>query len=144
MTRVCVNHKELPSATMCFQCHKPVCKSCTIVMPQGSFEDLRLEKEDVPGGVRLVAIVVERPRIADLEFRGNKKLTTSQLKDKLKEARSVGGGFFTKASAVFVLMIIGFMAVHAAVSFGASSLRKIDVIGLILNLARSPKEGAGR
>ncbi len=53
----------------------------------GLFEDLRLERESVPGGARIVAVVVERPRIGDLEFRGNKKLTTSQLKDKLKEGK---------------------------------------------------------
>lgn len=53
----------------------------------GLFEDLRLERESVPGGARVVAVVVERPRIGDLEFRGNKKLTTSQLKDKLKEGK---------------------------------------------------------
>ena len=53
----------------------------------GLFEDLSIEKEAAPGGVRLVAVVVERPRVSDLEFRGNKKLTTSQLKDKLKEGK---------------------------------------------------------
>jgi len=54
----------------------------------GLFEDLSLEKEDVAGGVKLVAVFVERPTVADLEFRGNKKLTTSQLKDKLKEGKA--------------------------------------------------------
>ncbi len=53
----------------------------------GLFEDISLEREVAAGGVRLVAVVVERPRVADLEFRGNKKLTTSQLKDKLKEGK---------------------------------------------------------
>ncbi len=53
----------------------------------GLFEDISLETETVAGGVRLVAVVVERPRVSDLEFRGNKKLTTSQLKDKLKEGK---------------------------------------------------------
>ncbi len=60
----------------------------------GLFQDLRIEKEDAPGGVRLVAVLVERPKVSDLEFRGNKKMTTSQLKDKLKEAKveiRVGG-----------------------------------------------------
>ncbi|KAA0252270.1 MAG: outer membrane protein assembly factor BamA [Acidobacteria bacterium] len=60
----------------------------------GLFEDVSLEEEATPEGVRLVAVVVERPRVGDLEFRGNKKLTTSQLKDKLKEAKAeirVGG-----------------------------------------------------
>jgi len=54
----------------------------------GLFEDLSLEKEDVPGGVKIIAVIVERPTVADLEFRGNKKLTTSQLKDKLKEGKA--------------------------------------------------------
>ncbi len=54
----------------------------------GLFEDVRLESEKAPGGIRVVAIVVERPRVTDLEFRGNKKLTASQLKDKLKEAKA--------------------------------------------------------
>ncbi|MDL2717581.1 MAG: outer membrane protein assembly factor BamA [Acidobacteriota bacterium] len=54
----------------------------------GLFEDVTLEKEESPAGVVLVATVVERPIVADLEFRGNKKLTTSQLKDKLKEGKA--------------------------------------------------------
>jgi outer membrane protein insertion porin family len=54
----------------------------------GLFEDVTLEKEASPAGVVLVAIVVERPTVSDLEFRGNKKLTTSQLKDKLKEGKA--------------------------------------------------------
>ncbi|HEV8268995.1 MAG TPA: outer membrane protein assembly factor BamA, partial [Thermoanaerobaculia bacterium] len=60
----------------------------------GLFEDVRLEKETVPEGVRIVAVIEEKPRVGDLEFRGNKKLTTSQLKDKLKEGKAeirVGG-----------------------------------------------------
>ncbi len=75
----------------------------------GLFEDLSLEKEDVPGGVKLVAVFVERPTVADLEFRGNKKLTTSQLKDKLKEGKAeikLGGpislGDVSKAKSVLV------------------------------------------
>ncbi|MGE5716281.1 MAG: outer membrane protein assembly factor BamA [Acidobacteriota bacterium] len=54
----------------------------------GLFEDVTLEKETSPEGVVVVATVVERPTVADLEFRGNKKLTTSQLKDKLKEGKA--------------------------------------------------------
>jgi outer membrane protein insertion porin family len=52
------------------------------------FEDVSLEKDVTPEGVVLTATVVERPTVADLEFRGNKKLTTSQLKDKLKEGKA--------------------------------------------------------
>ena len=54
----------------------------------GLFEDVTLEKDVTPQGIVLTATVVERPTIADLEFRGNKKLTTSQLKDKLKEGKA--------------------------------------------------------
>jgi len=43
----------------------------------GPLRDLRLEQEPAAGGVNVVAVVVERPTVADLEFRGNKKLTTS-------------------------------------------------------------------
>ena len=53
----------------------------------GLFDELQLEEEPAAGGVRIVAVVKERPRVGDLEFRGNKKLTTSQLKDKLKEGK---------------------------------------------------------
>jgi hypothetical protein len=33
----CINHPNAPSATMCFQCHKPICRSCVVVMPDGEF-----------------------------------------------------------------------------------------------------------
>lgn len=59
------------------------------------FEDLRVESEKTPNGIRLIAIVVEKTKVSDLEFRGNKKLTSSQLKDKLKEGKAeikLGGG----------------------------------------------------
>jgi outer membrane protein insertion porin family len=62
-------------------------RNFTKLWDSGLFEDVSLEKETSPAGVILVANVVERPTVADLEFRGNKKLTTSQLKDKLKEGK---------------------------------------------------------
>jgi outer membrane protein insertion porin family len=63
-------------------------RSFTKLWDSGLFEDVSLEKEVTQQGVILTANVVERPTIADLEFRGNKKLTTSQLKDKLKEGKA--------------------------------------------------------
>ena len=63
-------------------------RSFSKLWDSGLFEDVTLEKEATPAGIVLVAIVVERPTVADLEFRGNKKLTTSQLKDKLKEGKA--------------------------------------------------------
>jgi len=37
MVKSCAEHKDRSSATMCHQCHKPICRSCTLVTPQGSF-----------------------------------------------------------------------------------------------------------
>jgi len=69
-------------------------RNFTKLWDSGLFEDVTLEKDVTPQGVVLTATVVERPTVADLEFRGNKKLTTSQLKDKLKEGKAeirIGG-----------------------------------------------------
>ncbi len=63
-------------------------KNFSKLWDSGLFEDVTLEKDVTPEGVILTATVVERPTVADLEFRGNKKLTTSQLKDKLKEGKA--------------------------------------------------------
>ncbi len=63
-------------------------RNFTKLWDSGLFEDVTLEKDVTVQGVIVTATVVERPTIADLEFRGNKKLTTSQLKDKLKEGKA--------------------------------------------------------
>lgn len=33
----CINHEKIQSVTMCYQCHKPICRACVVVMPQGEF-----------------------------------------------------------------------------------------------------------
>ncbi|MGA7992257.1 MAG: outer membrane protein assembly factor BamA [Thermoanaerobaculia bacterium] len=63
-------------------------RNFTKLWESGLFEDVTLEKDVTREGVILTATVIERPTVADLEFRGNKKLTTSQLKDKLKEGKA--------------------------------------------------------
>ena len=60
----------------------------------GLFEDLRLERETVPGGSGSSRSSWSGPGSATSSSAGNKKLTTSQLKDKLKEGKveiRVGG-----------------------------------------------------
>ncbi|MGH7389225.1 MAG: outer membrane protein assembly factor BamA [Candidatus Rokuibacteriota bacterium] len=47
----------------------------------GFFDDVQLKVEDFEGGVRVTFVVVERPFIRDVEFRGNKRMTTSELQD---------------------------------------------------------------
>jgi hypothetical protein len=113
MPRTCINHKETPSVTMCHQCHNPICKSCSLVMPQGIF-------------------CSPECGILNREF-----------KEKLKEGKpKEAGGFFTKGAAAFVLMVVGFMGIHIAATHGMSPLKRIDVIGMILNVAAGQKGGA--
>ncbi len=37
MAKTCVNHQTAPAITMCTQCHKPICQSCTMVTAAGRF-----------------------------------------------------------------------------------------------------------
>lgn len=53
----------------------------------GLLEDLKVEVEDLPdGNVRLVVTVKERAKVTEYEFKGNKKIATSTLKEKLDTA----------------------------------------------------------
>ncbi|OLE38431.1 MAG: hypothetical protein AUG00_05480 [Candidatus Rokubacteria bacterium 13_1_20CM_2_70_7] len=49
----------------------------------GFFDDVQLKVEDFEGGVRVIFVVVERPFVRDVDFVGNKKVTTSELQDKI-------------------------------------------------------------
>lgn len=37
MAKYCINHANASAITMCTQCHKPLCQSCTMVTPSGRF-----------------------------------------------------------------------------------------------------------
>lgn len=53
----------------------------------GLLEDLRVEVEDLPdGNVRLIVTVKERAKVTEYDFQGNKKITTSTIKEKLDTA----------------------------------------------------------
>ena len=107
MDRTCINHKDVPSATMCHQCHKPICKSCSLVTPQGIFC---------------------APECGIL-FR--------EFKEKMKEGKPKEiGGFFTKAAATFVCSVVGFMGIHMAATHGMPALKRVDVIGMILGVVQ--------
>ena len=54
----------------------------------GLLENVSIEAEHGSGGVTLIVTIEERPIVKDVEFTGNKKLSTSQIKDKLKEAKT--------------------------------------------------------
>jgi outer membrane protein insertion porin family len=53
----------------------------------GLVEDLKIESEEIaPGKVRLIVTVRERPKVTEFLFEGNKKLSTSTIKEKLDTA----------------------------------------------------------
>jgi outer membrane protein insertion porin family len=55
----------------------------------GIFEDVKIEAENVTGGLKVYIVVKERPKLGGLEFSGNKKIKTKQLKEEL--SLGVGG-----------------------------------------------------
>jgi outer membrane protein insertion porin family len=55
----------------------------------GLFSDVRLEAEEVPGGLKVYVVVRELPKLTGLNFSGNKKIKTKDLKEKL--GLGVGG-----------------------------------------------------
>ena len=51
----------------------------------GLLENVSVEAERDAAGVTLVVTIEERPTISSIDFTGNKKLSTSQIKDKLRD-----------------------------------------------------------
>lgn len=49
----------------------------------GIFSDVRLEAEQITGGLRIVIVVEELPKLTGLTFSGNKKLESKELKSEL-------------------------------------------------------------
>jgi len=55
----------------------------------GIFSDVRLEAEEVPGGIKVIIVVEELPKLTKLEFSGNDKIDDKHLTEKL--GLGVGG-----------------------------------------------------
>src|SRR5262249_12389810 len=53
----------------------------------GLLENVTIEAETAPAGVTLVVTIEERPMISAIEYQGNKKISVSQIKDRLKEQK---------------------------------------------------------
>jgi outer membrane protein insertion porin family len=49
----------------------------------GYFDDIRVEVEAFEGGVKLVFIIDEKPKIISIDFQGNKELKTEDLREKI-------------------------------------------------------------
>jgi len=110
MAKTCVTHKETPAATMCHQCHAPICTACSIVTPQGTFCT---------------------PECGIL-FRGFKDRLLSEKEDKAYSKMTV----LIKLVAALLLMGLGFVGINQAAEHGMPQLRRIDVIGRILDLLK--------
>jgi outer membrane protein insertion porin family len=64
-----------------------IAKSFRRFWDSGLVEDLRVDYEDIaPGKVRLIVTVRERPKVTEFLFTGNKKLSTSTIREKLDTA----------------------------------------------------------
>jgi len=53
------------------------------VFALGFFDDVQMRLEDFEGGVRVTFVLVERPFIRDVDFAGNRRLSTDELRDKI-------------------------------------------------------------
>jgi outer membrane protein insertion porin family len=51
----------------------------------GLLENIRIDAERSPAGVTLVVTIEERPIVKSIEFTGNKKLSNTQIRDRLRE-----------------------------------------------------------
>lgn len=64
-----------------------IAKSFHRFWESGLVEDLKVEAEEMaPGKVRLVVTVRERPKVTEWAFEGNKKVSTSTIREKLETA----------------------------------------------------------
>jgi len=54
------------------------------VAEMGYFSDVRLLAEEAPGGVRLILVVVEKPKLLTFSITGNKKFKTKDIQEKLE------------------------------------------------------------
>jgi outer membrane protein insertion porin family len=53
------------------------------VFALGFFDDVQLKVEDFEGGVKVTFVVVERPFVRDVDFVGNKKVSSAELQEKI-------------------------------------------------------------
>jgi outer membrane protein insertion porin family len=49
----------------------------------GYFDDVRVEVEPFEGGVKIIFIVKEKPTVVNIDFQGNKKFKSEELKEKI-------------------------------------------------------------
>ena len=110
MSKTCIRHKEVPAATMCHQCHSPICTPCSIVTPHGTFCS--------PECGILFRDFKER--------QGREKDDTSYSKMTT----------IIKLVVAVLLMGLGFIGINQAAEHGMPQLRRIDIIGLFMDILK--------
>ena len=106
MARNCITHKDAPAATMCHQCHHPICTACSLVTPQGTYCS---------------------PECSILNRQVKEQLSQGTSKDGMKKLEGL-----IKLVAAFLLLGLGFWGIHVAAQ-KVPKLKKADVIGRLLD-----------
>jgi hypothetical protein len=115
LAKACINHKDRPSATMCHQCHVPVCPACTTVTPHGSFCSSECS------------------------------LLNRDFMEKLRSGEVKKGGGFVLSLFVFLLLAVGVLAgIHVAAVKGIKPAKNVDMIGRLLEKAGELKPAESR
>ena len=105
MAKTCINHHNQTSVTMCHQCHNPLCKSCTMVTPHGTFCSSE----------------------CSVLFR--------EFKEKLKVGAGQKSSIGMKLVFLLLLGIAALIGIHVASEKGVGAVKKLDVIGMLLESA---------
>ncbi len=58
-------------------------KDVQAIFALGYFDDVNVDVSDIPGGVQVIFKVSEKPLIKKIDFKGNKKLSSSKLRDSM-------------------------------------------------------------
>lgn len=101
----------------------------------GLLENVRIEAEREPAGVTLVVTIEERPIVKEVEFTGNKKLTSTQIRDVLKEAKAE-----VKAGAPLSLRDIARARATIADAYLSQGFRSATVDYRIEDLSKTEKK----
>ena len=115
------------------------------IWDSGLFEDLSVDEEDTPEGVKITFRVKERPIISSVEYKGSKRLTQATVLDKLKENKVdvktgtiLDFGTIKKAEAALRYMAAEKGYPEAVVSSEIKNLGKSQV-AVIFHLDDGPK-----
>lgn len=105
MAKMCVAHPSEPAITHCFQCHKPVCKSCVMVTPHGSFCSSECS-------------IIYR-----------------EFQDRFQGGKRKRAGIFMKIVAVGLFVLALVSAIHILAQYGKiQALKSADLIGEVISL----------